>query len=454
MKSNDIIEKHLRQSMLGLEVQPDAQSFHSIMDRLNKDKKRRRLLFFIWTGLGCVGIICSVWAGLNYFQTVTVKHVVGEKPNSATQNSPSHNETKNISIALTDSLNIEIHASETNVKGLAVTKKVKVAHGISGPSVNNFSIQKQAVTKNEYDTTSQIEIKEIPETNVLANVLSNESFLFLSQQATQLINKREDSELLLSPDTASMNLDSLLNARRKRIKFYIGLNFNPQISMYSLQANKDHSPVYDQTQKGSFPDFYLQKRKEQNSLRFNYAYGLKLGLNFKEKYELLVGFGFQKFSYREELYRSDDTVIGKINFPMPQSSFADMPFKSGGWRGKNSLTYLNCSMEGSKIFVNRKAVKLKAGLAVNVGKVQRLNVVYAAAPNIYNYTDNPEFITQGLMIATALKGGALFNAGKRWQFQICPNLFYSPTSMFNKQYVIKQKPIGVGLDCMILFRLF
>jgi hypothetical protein len=69
----------------------------------------------------------------------------------------------------------------------------------------------------------------------------------------------------------------------------------------------------------------------------------------------------------------------------------------------------------------------------------------------YTYGEDPHK-TKEWDCRLDVKAGVIYDLGKRFQFRMSPGIFYTPTSMLSKTYLIKQKAYGVEMECLVVFK--
>jgi hypothetical protein len=101
-------------------------------------------------------------------------------------------------------------------------------------------------------------------------------------------------------------------------------------------------------------------------------------------------------------------------------------------------------------------MKLKAGLGVHLQQLtfrKKSRMIISDAPDSYYYSSGNNSSINSFLYSFEIKGGIIEELTKKMQIQFCPNFFYSPTSVFKKDYVIKQKNYGLGLEVLFLFKI-
>jgi len=463
MNTNYNIDDHLQNAMDNFEIQPRITSFDAVMKKL--EKKRRRRFFMLFFFGACVGLL-----GFLVILNVPSRKVL-------TRDSEKHLPAKKIIVSkkeITEKQKI-LKKPATNEHVASFQKNNKTKQDKSDIAANS---QKKPVRKN-----NPIPVAVTP----LKNVMTVQSFQSLNSQAqtdkngslvSDSLNSKEtpfvflDQKLLSLPQVDSVyeltfpaaitfpiefaQKPDSLPKNKKRFKFMIGLNVNPQLSSYQFSENKHRDAIYDNnTTGGTFSKLYIENRKKQNSFKLNYAFGIKFGCSVDDKWELWLAAGIQRYTYSERLYalalKLSNTLVGPsgINFnAAPPSSYYENGFKS-------SFTYVSYCLDFNKIIKPNPFLKLKFGLGLKANNLLMANYIYVKSPDVYysnNYTGR-DYLSLW-MYTTNLNLGVIKDLSKRLQFRLSPGVFYSPSSMFSKNYVIKQKSFGLEVECLLVLKLF
>lgn len=468
MEKNNNMDEHLKRTLEEFEVQPDIRSFHEVIRKMNEKKKRRRFIIFFWFGFLLLG--ASTFSLFNFFSsqnknTIT-KTISKTDPlivlKNKTRFEKAHTSPSKESVPLTtndvqqktDPVNINSSEVKTSVteRNSIKDQVSSINTGVNNNSTTNNSknkiknnvaaIKKAAVNLKEEEMPSE---KFIPEDQAIS---------FLSVKDLYLPADTTLRELLtVTPDTLNQPLAAVtdsLKDKKKKIRFYIGINLEPKLSSYLYSKNTHRNTVYNDA--SDFAAQYLKGKKEQNAFRFNYAFGFKAGLNIREKYEVSVGFGFQNFKKTEKLYDYRNSTPA-LTHPSAQYSFAFSDAEAGS-KTISNFNYYYYSIDASRIYRLSSKIHYKIGLGFQANQLRHSYFIFVTSPNVYINTDNEYNPIAKWTYTTSFKSGIMFDAGKRWQFQVCPNIFYSPSSIYKNDYVIKERPYGFSVECAILFRLF
>jgi hypothetical protein len=115
--------------------------------------------------------------------------------------------------------------------------------------------------------------------------------------------------------------------------------------------------------------------------------------------------------------------------------------------------YTVYSLEASRIGNLGRFARVRVGAGLNLESTRMIRTVIADDFGSAHYTTDIALVNKRLMV-TEIKAGIIENIGTRVQLQVTPVLFFSPSSMFGKSYLIKQRYAGIGLDAMVVFKLF
>jgi hypothetical protein len=236
--------------------------------------------------------------------------------------------------------------------------------------------------------------------------------------------------------------------KKTSFSFYLGAQASPQLNSFSLSRNPNMDQAYS-TSAQNFPAFYLDAKKNQSQLRFGLPFGIKAGFQINKRYEAFAGFGYQSFTGQEKLYAtgpSSNTATVDPGIPYSAAGFP-MTYKS-------QFRYLYYSLEANYLLRTHRAIAFKAGLGLHGNQLLNSNYGFVVPPNRYEQTVRGRESLSPWLLTTKVKAGVIFNANRRFQLHISPGFFYSPTSVFRKTYVIRQKPYGFDVECLMLFRLF
>jgi hypothetical protein len=443
MENNDHIDKHIKRSLEDLTVHPKYSSFDEVMHKLRKKKRRRFFFIILLPGL----LILSGFATWSLVPAKAPIYTV--KPSALKSNTETKAETKNRKSDATQKNNsIEQRGSDPEQKRDVIEKEktnpLKSQSIKQVPNVNPYNINDQNSFTQNKDSAGIIQ-KSGP---ALSEVVKEDLLLI---DSLIKIEELKPVSVLLPYDQSSIDIKTLLqesgynNSKKddeKDIpKFFIGLAFEPQLSSYIYSKNRNWEG--DKT----YQEEYVKHKWSENEIRFNYAYGIKTGMTLKEKWELQGGIGYQRFKYYET--------------PMPGSTiayagnFGSQPLKNDPSLRYDrtyftAFRYIWCTAEAAKYFTFANFIKLKAGVGIRMNYLWSTTTLYTSSQSAFlnpNRSDARKWVT-----SVNFKLGYVEDLGKRMQLQVCPNLFCTPGSMLSNRNAIKQRNVGAGLECLLLYK--
>lgn len=485
MEQNDYIDERLKGFLDNLEVQPGIQSFDAVMQKLEKEKKRRRGLLFFWSGacllmLGVLALLLysPVFAPISKLHIAQPgapvstsaktrasstpeamppdvdKNIPSQHKTALTKKRPSEKISATAEVApeasvIKDNKPSFTHASslhplqpkgERSQNMLAEQAGSKTGHAIAAsvPSAekeNLRNIEKEIPGKESPAAPSKAPAAQdtiTPETGTPVAVVNNAS----TSDGTE--NYLPAKALFLSsflqpelPQLQPVPTPSIIIPRRGKWQWYTGLSLNPQLSTTYISKNRHANPGYN-TSAPRFSTFYENAKRNQRHLHFQYAFGLKEAIVLRDKYELTLGFGIQIHNEHLEYY-VQDSVPPSLSNAIPQGAYA-YDLESTGSRSFR-LNYLYLSIGGARLLKLNRVFKLRLGMEAQ-----------ANASSFRNFAQPAWWLHA--------RPGIVMNAGRSIRIQLCPDFFYAPASVWDKAYVIRQNPYGVGLEASLLFRLF
>jgi hypothetical protein len=232
-------------------------------------------------------------------------------------------------------------------------------------------------------------------------------------------------------------------------KVYAGVSFLPRLIRYDIQKTREAD------NKNSFSDDYLNNRRNQNSLQMNYGGELNIGLLYKGKWELLLGCGYQRMEYQERPLNPAIPVYttvsggGGVN---PNFTVSTLVAGTQSAPIKNTFEYLSTSLNCNRL-MNLGKVRLKVGAGLRTDYLLRANVLLLNSPYYYEYAEKYRGAPLNKWaFAPQFNVGVIRDLSEHFQIQVCSTLFYSTSSMFEKNYLITQKSYGTGLECILLYK--
>ena len=437
MKQNKQIDEHVSRLLKEHEARPALSSFDAVLARLQK-KRRKRLLWIFFTGLGLSGSIFlayySVTAGKNISseKTITVQYdrpTTGQPDVIALQKTIAETHAVNDQQAsLKETLSKtggEKNKAQSSVPGNARTSQI-----IPSPAALSATFEKQTAPV----PGSEQLFNAIPEKNNPVNERQNiqnasaDGIVYLNAVTPVFISASPEIDAYKPLALRPLLNDSLNKKGKRPYKLYLGISINPQIANYSVHKN----PAFS----SSAYNAYLRSKKEQAKFRFTYGFGLRFGLVYKDKWEFLAGFGYQQYNYYEK--SPPFSTIGAI--PLNTYPYnTNNPLIPGKDGFKTTLNYSSYNLDAAKIITFKSLIKIKAGAGLQV------NRLFGTGFNTANAS-----IT---VLTPHIKAGAIYDITKKLQLQLCPDLYYSAGSVLNKNNAVRQNSYGIGLEGSLLFKI-
>lgn len=483
-------DEQLRNALRDFEAIPDSGSFDAILEKMNRKKKRRLFIVFFWTGLIALSGI-AVPLIFNFYDTTKPAAAAkmqavasaqnkantdkthatltspdlhakqgassieatpsSESPNPATKADPAgsyniqpggsaviasspaaknHPEKKAVKLAGNSGFETTGHHPAPNHKMNSITgapEEAGTAHS-AAPAKNN---RDHVVSDDPAYTATAFEVVYMTVIPISLPVDSTHQDLSVS------LKEAAYPALFISPE------------KKNSFSFYLGAQASPQFNGFAVSKNPNRDHGYN-TSGANFSDLYLANKKHQSHFNFSLPFGIKAGLQINKRYELFAGFGYQSFIEQEKLYAVEpSTITSTVDPGIAYHAAANfsVPYK-------NQFRYLSYSLEANRLFQTGKAIGFKVGLGLYGSQLINSNYVFSISPNVYGQTFRGRENLSSWLLTTKVKAGVIFNPNRRFQCHISPGFFYSPTSVFKKEYVIRQKPFGVDVECLLLFRLF
>jgi hypothetical protein len=479
-------DEQLRNALRDFEAIPDSRSFDAILEKMNKKKKRRFFIIFFWTGLIALGItIPLAFHVYNKADSSALTKSGTQTGSSSTDAASSHtalasatdpgSHINQAAPSIENSLSTEAthpenKADESSPEKKQTTSSASVARVPSTKQRSETTGLEENIKQNVLSTGKVLETtpKNTPEISSpeKANQFQSNTPKASPDMETASVSSHADDAMYMPVIQASLPVDTiqpdviaflntssypaqfLVPEKKNTYSFYIGLQASPQLNSFALSKNPK-SDLASNTSGTDFSDFYLNTKKGQSRFNFSVPFGIKAGVQINNKYELLAGVGYQVFTEKEKLYAVGPATI--ISLPDPNIAYTNSAYAIPH---KNQFRYLSYSLEVNRLFLSSRAIGFKLGLSLHGNQLIRSSYVFVVSPNAYDQAYNDREKLSSWTLTTKIKAGAIFNANRRFQFHISPGFFYSPTSVFKRDYVIRQKPYGFDVECLMLFRLF
>lgn len=479
MDENEHIDAHLRASLIGFRVQPRGSSFDDVLYKIRKKKRRRLLFWLLPAGAGCLtGLILLMNSSIFHPPAAGYSQQAGR---------PKEQDSRNVSAP---SL---LPAEQTNGPLLSGNPEDPETQRKAPASRANSPVAGSSLAKSSVPQRGESPNAPTPSGSEINPSLSPEAVLLNPRPAASLAagqptEDRDDTPHrektgaqeplhtdILMPVTMQLPVPERLaeprmslteisgpfrpdtaspSAPARRIRVLGGLNFNPQLSSYHLSAAPQRNQVYEENTGTPFSERYLSDKRAHNRFSYNYSGGLKLGLVLDEKWEFMVGFGYQQYKEPVQMRRLVDSST-VTNF-LPLAPNYDNTSLGSGKKGalRNTFRHLYYSAEAATYFTWNRFTRIKAGLGLQVNQVIRSDYYAVLAPNHYDYRIGHHAAPLSrLNYALNIRAGVIHDLSKRLQLQLSPSLFYTLNSMYRRDYIHAQRPYGLSLECLLLFRL-
>ncbi len=484
-------DEQLRNALRDFEATPDGGSFDAILEKMKQKKKRRLFIIFFWTGLIALSGI-AVPLVLGFYGSAKPSAISTAKTKAT---APALNKTATditqATLTATDAHAQHVFPSSTgqasssertkpenktdpagsrymNHRELALTsassekkhpeKKSATPAGNPGSVATDHNAEPNHKTDFTSDSPEEAGTAHgAPAKSSQHNALNDHSrytatapeIMYMSVIHIALPADSNVPDVVASLKAGTYPAQFLVPNKKTTLSFYLGAQASPQFNGFAVSKNPNRDQGYNASFT-NFPEFYLEAKKDQSHFNFSLPFGMKAGLQINTRYEVFAGIGYQSFTEKEKLYAVSPSTVTSIIDPSISYSTAvnfSVPYK-------NQFRYLYYSLEANRLFHAGKAIGFKAGLSLYGNQLLNSNYVFAVSPNTYGQTVRGRENLSPWLLTTKVKAGVIFNPNKRFQLHVSPGFFYTPTSVFKKEYVIRQKPYGVDVECLLLFRLF
>jgi len=124
---------------------------------------------------------------------------------------------------------------------------------------------------------------------------------------------------------------------------------------------------------------------------------------------------------------------------------------------KSIYKYWDYSLDVNRLFTANKVFKIKVGIGIKAQQLRywsnKLVAITADGDGNYYYRGGYSPSLNKWLTTIQVKAGLIEDLNKTVQLQLCPLVYYSLNSMYKRDYLIKQKNYGVGLECLLLFKI-
>jgi hypothetical protein len=450
MEDNYNIDEQLRRLMQGLEVQPDIRSFDAVIRKMERKKKRRAFILFLWAGLAMLLFAPLVFSWLSAHQrrspsfihksgreqasSITIGSAAALRPGAAILSRPRAGVSVSVTATAPDAGMHTLTAPEMTNKSIPPASRQKAL-----PSAATITVKAEDDTATDWEPTITTANNSIPSpAESLSGKEPGEHYLYLPPTTASLADTLPEREAVLQ---LPLPYPLPLLPKPKSSEFYFGLSLNPQLGSFLVFKNPGSSPTDT-----AFSNFLNQARKQQYHLRLQYAFGIKAGRIYREKYELFAGFGFQRLQGWEDNTNSGRTYTTSPAIPNTQlSNQAALP-------QEQVYRYSYLSVEAARLYRHRSfKFRLAAGFQFNYALYSMRAIEWRSLKPVLvkYYMGGTVARWHGL---AHLKFGITRQIGKM-QVQLNPGVYCALNSVFYKKYILNQYPYGFQLEAVMLFHL-
>lgn len=448
MEKKDL-NKFIKESLENIEVKPAISSFEISMRKLAAEQKRKKRLVFFWWFTGFIllgGTALFLFSGdagkeINS-STITAINNDANRDNKKYQNAKNYQEEKS-----------------GKTQGIEPSsEKTEPVSANQGVLPKPFYIYKKAVTLTKKDSSARSILNDAEKVKLQLNE-TELKYLKMELSKTPMVSfskhKQRDS-LMRGADSlfagkAEPNDSAKPEKKKSNFVWYIGIGGNPQLSNYQTNKNDNRSQIYDANSGGSFTEFYLEKRREQAKFGFTYHAAVKGGFIYNRKWMVHTSLGYQLYKYKETSIKQ---VVSPAPVPLTTlSPSPGMDFSADDTEFKNSFNYIQSSLEVCRI-VDFGSFGLKIGVGFSASRLISANSIIVDGYNSSTYRNEYKGEKLNKMLyASSARVGVLRHITSRIQLQASPNVYYNFNSMFDKKYLITQRPYGVGFDMSLMIRI-
>lgn len=472
-------DEQLKKLLGAFEAIPDSGSFDAILEKMEKKKKRRAFIIFFWIGLAALSAIAlpvlfslydkpSTPASVSIHNSSSVQTETGAASNPDITSNPSTRQMSQPQIAGSLETGTEGKRAQNNNTYSAT---IIATPALSGKATHNQEGTQQQPKQYASANPENAHQQESGAASIQKYGAANPATAETSSQKTSsehVIYNTPDPEVMymspinvsLAPDPDQPDISASLREpgsatvflapeEKKKISFYVGVQASPALSSFAFSKNPGRDPVYDASG-ANFSDLYLEAKKDQRQLRFGLSYGIKAGIRLKDTYEVLAGFGYQSFTERESPYTIPTSTLSANTNTTPAYA---IPLSNITGPVTKTFHYTSYSLEVNRLFRSNQVLAFKSGLSLYGNHLARSAYPFTTEAPGSNPVYSDTKLLSPWLLTFKVKAGLVFNANRRLQLHISPGVFYSTTSVYRKDYVIRQKPFGFDMECMVLFRL-
>lgn len=467
MEDNYNIDEHLRRSLRNYSEQPAGDSFAAVMEKLAAAKRKRRMFYWLFGGSSSLGLLLLLgytFTFTNAPRNNTFKTNIPQPPTALAEQQTTQQtemgqivETEKSFVQKPVDNRVPIKNNRTEPSALrSLTPRPTQARSFlpAQPSVepqvpkaessfgedpiqtgNTPAEQQQTFAANAPEEKTDSATEPVLPVALPAFYLEQRGFTFSDSSRHEAVPP--------ALDPIALEYAPLLSETWKRYHFLLGLHVDPQVMRFTLTENRDRDALYDSLYGKDFTGNYLNQRRKFNKPVFSYAYGLKAGLAIDKKWEIWLGIGYQRYVYKD------------VMSPMPFSNTSTITLTSSiqSLDPANATvvySYASYSAELRRTGQLNRWLRMNNGLGLRVTHLSSQRV--SVRTNGYYFSDMSFFNSlSGWGAVMEAKTGAIADLGRRFQFRLSPGLFYSPSSLFNKSYLIKQKPYGFQVEAMLVY---
>lgn len=463
MEDNNYIDEHLRRSLAGFSAMPDEDGFSEVLRRL-EEKKKRRLLFWMFSGLGTAVLVgVALW----WFTPQSISETKHQLTQKSTDTQVAHpatstltqNPSKESAVSASRSLNSSQASPMADEKRAESSRRS--IQSPSHPTMRSYAanalsdhhsgiaaaaVDAWAEPSDSLSTSVAKDSRQEAVADVNAGAVDEAPF-FLPVRHFFLRDTMQQEIIAQVTDTLPLAYAPLLTNEVRRWNLLLGLYASPQLGQYLSTANNQRAASYDSLLGSSFARDYAQQQNRSFRPIGGYALGGKLGMVWRNRWELWLDAGYQSKRVLE------------VVAPVPGISNLGGGLALGGpgnaqhtYTSQVTSSYLYAGLELHRNFQVHRYLRLNAGIGFRVSHVYE-HYSPGAGTTLYSYDQpNSESLAAWSSMADA-SIGVVRSFGSRWEGRLSPGLYFAPGSLFRGDYVIRQRPYGIQLQGMLVFKI-